>query len=80
MFIPSAQARTDSTEREILNSRQLQILPLLADGMANNQIADALNVAEGTIKQHMKELFKRLNARNRTQAVQEARRLGLLRK
>jgi DNA-binding NarL/FixJ family response regulator len=80
IFIPSAQARTDSAEGETLTSRQLQILPLLADGMANKQIADALNVAEGTIKQHMKELFKRLNARNRTQAVQEARRLGLLRK
>jgi len=31
-------------------------------------------------KQHLKELFKRLGARNRTQAVNEARRLGLLRK
>ncbi len=80
LFIPAAQARPSASEGETLTSRQLQILPLLADGMANKQIADALNVAEGTVKQHMKELFKRLNARNRTQAVQEARRLGLLRK
>ena len=48
--------------------------------MPNKQIADALGVAEGTVKQHLKELFRRLNARNRTQAVQEARRLGLLRR
>ncbi len=80
LFIPSAQAQVGNAGGETLTSRQLQILPLLADGMPNKQIADALNVAEGTIKQHMKELFKRLNARNRTQAVQEARRLGLLRK
>jgi len=65
---------------DTLTARQLDILPLLAEGMPNKQIADALGVTEGTVKQHLKELFKRLSARNRTQAVQEARRLGLLRK
>jgi len=78
IFMPATQAA--DAEGEGLTSRQLQILPLLADGMANKQIADALNIGEGTVKQHMKELFRRLNARNRTQAVNEARRLGLLRK
>lgn len=64
----------------LLTSRQLQLLPLLADGMPNKRIADLLGVTEGTVKQHLKELFRRLNARNRTQAVNEARRLGLLRR
>jgi ATP/maltotriose-dependent transcriptional regulator MalT len=36
-------------------------------------------VTEGTVKQHLKELFRRLGVRNRTQAVKEAQRLGLLR-
>lgn len=78
LFIPDAQstAADDAT----LTARQLQILPLLAEGMPNKRIADVLQVAEGTIKQHLKDLFRRLNARNRTQAVKEARRLGLLRK
>lgn len=61
-----------------LTDRQLQILPLLADGMPNKRIAQALGLTEGTIKQHLKDLFKRLNASNRTQAVNEARRQGLL--
>jgi len=65
---------------DALTARQLDILPLLAEGMPNKQIAGALGVTEGTVKQHLKDLFKRLNARNRTQAVKEARRLGLLRK
>jgi len=56
----------------------LQILPLLAEGMPNKRIADVLGLAEGTVKQHLKDLFRRLNASNRTQAVREARRLGLL--
>ena len=80
LFMPASQAAGTTGEDDALTSRQLQILPLLADGMPNKQIADALGVTEGTIKQHLKELFRRLNARNRTQAVQEARRLGLLRK
>jgi DNA-binding NarL/FixJ family response regulator len=81
LFMPAAQTVTAGDGEEgALTSRQLQILPLLADGMPNKQIADALGVAEGTVKQHLKELFRRLNARNRTQAVQEARRLGLLRR
>ena len=63
---------------ETLTARQLDILPLLAEGLPNKQIADALGVTEGTVKQHLKDLFKRLSARNRTQAVKEARRLGLL--
>jgi DNA-binding NarL/FixJ family response regulator len=80
LFMPASQAGTPAADESALTSRQLQILPFLADGMPNKQIADALGVTEGTVKQHLKELFRRLNARNRTQAVQEARRLGLLRK
>jgi len=79
LFMPASQA-APGVEEGALTSRQLQILPFLADGMPNKQIADALGVTEGTVKQHLKELFRRLNARNRTQAVHEARRLGLLRK
>jgi DNA-binding NarL/FixJ family response regulator len=63
---------------EPLTARQLEILPLLAEGLANKEIASALGVTEGTVKQHLKDLFKRLAARNRTQAVKEARRMGLL--
>ena len=85
LFVPDAlflpASRTERGNGEVpLTSRQLQILPYLADGMPNKQIASVLGVTEGTVKQHLKELFKRLNARNRTQAVNEARRLGLLRK
>jgi DNA-binding NarL/FixJ family response regulator len=80
MFLPPAEAQAEGAVPASLTSRQLQILPLLADGLPNKRIADALGLTEGTVKQHLKELFKRLNARNRTQAVGEARRLGLLRK
>jgi DNA-binding NarL/FixJ family response regulator len=80
LFLPATDSGAGNGEAALLTSRQLQLLPLLADGLPNKRIADALGVTEGTVKQHLKELFRRLNARNRTQAVNEARRLGLLRK
>jgi DNA-binding NarL/FixJ family response regulator len=78
LFVPVPQSAADDDKTSPLTSRQQEILPLLAEGMPNKQIAGALGVTEGTVKQHLKELFRRLNARNRTQAVKEARRLGLL--
>jgi DNA-binding NarL/FixJ family response regulator len=80
MFIPASRSAANDDKVCTLTSRQQQILPLLAEGMPNKQIADTLGVTEGTIKQHLKDLFRRLGANNRTQAVKEARRLGLLQK
>lgn len=78
VFLPPSLSSSDNGESVPLTSRQLQILPLLAEGMPNKRIADVLGLTEGTVKQHLKDLFRRLNASNRTQAVREARRLGLL--
>jgi DNA-binding NarL/FixJ family response regulator len=77
VFLPPSKPAGNG-ESAPLTSRQLQILPLLAEGMPNKRIADALGLTEGTVKQHLKDLFRRLNTSNRTQAVREARRLGLL--
>ena len=79
LFIPAQQFTENHAKASPLTSRQQEILPLLAEGMLNKQIADALRVTEGTVKQHLKDLFRRLGVRNRTQAVKEAHRLGLLR-
>jgi DNA-binding NarL/FixJ family response regulator len=80
LFIPDSKSTADDGITPPVTSRQQEILPLLAEGMPNKRIAATLGVTEGTIKQHLKDLFRRLGARNRTQAVKEARRLGLLRK
>jgi DNA-binding NarL/FixJ family response regulator len=80
LFIPASGSSPGDGKASPLTSRQQQILPLLADGMPNKLIASTLGVTEGTVKQHLKDLFRRLDASNRTQAVKEARRLGLLQK
>lgn len=61
-----------------LSDRELEILRLVADGYANQQIADQLVVALSTIKWHINNIYGKLNVRRRTQAIQKARTLNLL--
>jgi DNA-binding NarL/FixJ family response regulator len=58
---------------ERLTPRQRQILPLLARGMSNKEIARALKIAEGTTKIHASGLLRVLGVRNRTEAAVVAR-------
>lgn len=61
-----------------LSERELDVLRLLADGRSNREIAAALFLAEGTVKNHVSGVLAKLDARDRTQAALRARALGLL--
>jgi DNA-binding NarL/FixJ family response regulator len=52
-----------------LTRRQCDVLVLIAQGKANKLIADALNMSESTVKAHVKQIIRRLNVANRTQAA-----------
>jgi DNA-binding NarL/FixJ family response regulator len=58
-----------------LTRRQNEILPLLAQGMSNKEIARELSIAEGTSKVHTAALLRALGARNRTEAAFMAAKL-----
>jgi LuxR family transcriptional regulator, maltose regulon positive regulatory protein len=64
--------------REPLSERELEVLVLLAAGKSNRQIASELFVALSTVKTHIKNIYGKLDVRNRTQAVSRAGELGLL--
>jgi LuxR family transcriptional regulator, maltose regulon positive regulatory protein len=64
---------------EPLTDRELEVLGMLAAGLANKQIATELVVALETAKKHVSHILGKLGAANRTQAVARARELGLLR-
>ncbi|ACA19309.1 two component transcriptional regulator, LuxR family [Methylobacterium sp. 4-46] len=57
------------SDRLKLTPRQHEILPLLAQGMSNKEIANSLNIAAGTAKIHTAALLRALGARNRTEAA-----------
>lgn len=63
---------------EKLTAREHQVLLLLAQGSSNRGIAGALAVSEDTVKYHLKNIYAKLGARRRTQAVAYARNLGVL--
>jgi DNA-binding NarL/FixJ family response regulator len=64
--------------REPLSDREFQVLRQLAEGKSNKEIASALNLAEGTVKNHLSNIFGKLGVLDRTQAALLARELGLL--
>jgi LuxR family maltose regulon positive regulatory protein len=63
---------------EPLSSRELEVLQLIADGLTNKQIADRLYLSRHTIKVHTRNIYAKLDAHHRTQAVARARELGLI--
>jgi LuxR family maltose regulon positive regulatory protein len=63
---------------EPLSERELQILRLLAAGLSTREIADELVIAVGTVRNHVKSIYGKLDAHNRVQALERARALTLL--
>ena len=61
-----------------LSDRELEVVRLLADGRSNREIAAAMFLAEGTVKNHVTNVLAKLGARDRTQAALRARALDLL--
>lgn len=63
---------------EPLSDREREVLVMLAQGIANKEIADKLHIAEGTVKNHVSNILGKLQAQNRTQAADIARKRGLI--
>ena len=66
------------TLAEPLSAREREVLRCLADGLSNKEIGQRLNIAEGTVKNHMSQVLGKLGVLDRTQAALRARELGLL--
>lgn len=77
IYIPSSMMR--SNEKQIqLTGRQLDVLKLMDEGLANKLIASHLSISEPTVKMHITAIFRELNVTNRTQAVLKAREIQVL--
>jgi two-component system, NarL family, nitrate/nitrite response regulator NarL len=78
IFVPRRTTVPSLRETPTLTLRQLEVINMLGQGLANKEIAQLLNVAERTVKAHISALFEALSVRNRTEAVLVAQRYGFL--
>ena len=62
----------------LLTEREREVLELIASGATNREIAGTLFLSPHTVKEHTSSLYRKLEVRNRAEAVQRAQRLGLL--
>lgn len=56
-------------EMEALSERELQILRLMAEGKSNTEIVEVINIAEGTVKNHISNIYNKLGVHTRSEAV-----------
>jgi len=64
--------------RPDLSAREVQVLELIVRGLANKQIAYSLNIAEHTVKNHVKNILSKLGVQDRTQAATAAIQRGIV--
>jgi DNA-binding NarL/FixJ family response regulator len=72
------QVSRPTTETEALTPRELEVLKLVAQGLPNKEIAQALVISERTVKFHVSSIMGKLGAGNRTEAVSLATQQGLI--
>ncbi|WP_432194918.1 response regulator [Streptomyces sp. bgisy027] len=65
-------ARVNQAPEDVLSEREREVLALTADALSNSQIARRLNIAEGTVKRHLRNVFRKLGAVSRLDAVNKA--------
>jgi len=61
-----------------LSKRELEVLALMAEGLSNQEIAVRLFLSLNTVKTHSSKLFGKLEVQRRTQAIDKAKKLGLI--
>ena len=61
-----------------LTGREIEILPLLDEGLSNKEIAARLYIAPVTIKTHLQNIYKKLNVNNRIEALKKVREIGII--
>ena len=79
-YLPTgvAAALAAQMPRPDLSAREVQVLELIVRGLANKQIAYSLNIAEHTVKNHVKNILSKLGVHDRTQAATAAIQRGIV--
>ncbi len=67
-----------SPEPGVLSPRERDVMRLVASGLSNRDVGDALFISEETVKTHMRRIFEKLEVSSRTQAINRSQQLGLI--
>ncbi|MEO8172034.1 MAG: response regulator transcription factor [Sediminibacterium sp.] len=77
-----SQADFTPDEKEIaslgMSKREMEVLQLMAEGLSNQEIAGKLYVSLNTIKTHSSSIFEKMDVQRRTQAVDKAKKVGII--
>ena len=77
--LPGAAALESNKQLlEPLSQREIEVLGLIDKGLANKEIAQKLSLAPATVKAHIRNLYGKIQAKSRTEALSKARAIGLL--
>ncbi len=77
-LVKNATNRVASNNTEHLTSREKDVLDLVAKGLSNKDVAQALHLSEGTVKIHVSNILGKLNVSTRTEAAVRATQMGLV--
>ena len=65
-------------EERLVTKREEEVLQLIADGCSTTEVAEQLYISQKTVKNHLASIYQKLDARDRTQAVLRAVRMGII--
>jgi len=75
----TASAPTSSREESVLSKREEEVLQMFARGKTTTEVAGELFISAKTVKNHLASIYAKLDARDRTQAIVLAARMGIIR-
>lgn len=75
-----AEVRRNGGEQpeRVITAREEEVLQLIADGCSTPEVAEQLFISQKTVKNHLASIYQKLDARDRTQAVLQAVRMGIV--
>ena len=68
----------EGDEERVVTKREEEVLQLIADGCSTAEVAERLYISQKTVKNHLASIYQKLDARDRTQAVLQAVRMGIV--
>jgi DNA-binding NarL/FixJ family response regulator len=72
------EAPTPADEEHVITKREEEVLQRIADGCSTSEVAAQLYISQKTVKNHLASIYQKLDARDRTQAVLQAVRMGIV--